>query len=90
MRCAVLVLCVCMLAHARATLPGTPAPPSFAYVVRLGRGWLGPLSLSANGHFAVKIQVPQHPGVTFYALPDSITHSERPPDRVEWALDRSL
>lgn len=82
MRRAVLVLCVCVLAHA--SLPGTPAPASFAYVVRLGRGWLGPLSLSANGHFAVKIEVPQHPGVTFYALPDSITHSERPPDRAEW------
>ena len=43
-------------------------------------GWSGKL----NSNATLQNPVPQHPGVTFYALPDSITHSERPPDRAGW------
>lgn len=54
----------------------TPFAASFSLAVQVEPGaWLGPVSLSANGHFAVPVMVGDR---TFYAPLIALTHTSQP------------
>ena len=78
------VLCVLvapLTLKAQMSWPVTRPPPSFALAVRVGQSdWIGPLSLSRNGHFALKLVVGD---VDFYVLPSSIAKPDKPPGTTE-------
>ena len=56
----------------------TPGPAAFALAVRVDGGYIGPLSLSSNGIHAIALQLPNYPGLTFYALPGSLATFNQP------------
>lgn len=70
----------------RAATPTRP-PASFPLAVRIAGGWIGPISLSSNGHFSVKLMI--H-GLTFYALPSALIKPHRPAFTTEWGTGLEL
>ena len=75
-----------LLALRLACLGAAPTPygPSFALAVQVQPGaWIGPMSLSPNGHFAIPVPIGNK---TFYAPLLALAHPRQPERTAEFII----